>query len=254
MPITVAVANQKGGVGKTTTATTLAHVLGLMGRRVLLVDVDPQGNATSGVGASVAGRSPAFAPPSEAAAPVETEWHGVHCLPAGRDLEGLADRATPATFRENLARTASARFDVVLVDCPPSLGPLTRSALAAGDFVLIPIQCEYYPLEGLVQLLGAVRRARARTHRPAVAGVLFTMYDPAAELTREVETEVRGKLDEPVLRTVIPRDPAVAEAPSHCLSVIDYAPRSPGARAYAELGLELACAGGPLAPRSPDDG
>jgi chromosome partitioning protein len=251
---TVAVANQKGGVGKTTTATTLAHVLGLMGRRVLLVDVDPQGNATSGVGARVADRSPAFTPPGDGPGPVPTDWQGVHCLPAGRDLESLADRATAATLRENLARAAPARFDVVLLDCPPSLGPLTRSALAASDHVLIPIQCEYYPLEGLVQLLAAVRRSRTETHDLAVAGVLFTMYDPAAALTAEVESEVRGKLDEPVLHTVIPRDPAVAEAPSHCLSVLDYAPRSPGARAYAELGLELAADGGPLAERKDDHG
>ena len=127
---------------------------------------------------------------------------------------------------------------MVLIDCPPSLGHLTRNALAASEGVLIPIQCEYYPLEGLVQLVGTIRHEAARTPL-AVAGVLFTMYDPAAELSKEVEAEVRGKLAEPVFNTVIPRDTAVAEAPSHCLSVIEYAPRSKGSRAYVELALEV---------------
>jgi chromosome partitioning protein len=128
---------------------------------------------------------------------------------------------------------------VVLIDCPPSLGALTQNALAAADSVIVPIQCEYYPLEGLVQLLAAVQHARGPNPRLAVGGVLLTMFDPLSGLAAEVETEVRTKLHEPVFSTVIPRDPAVAEAPSHCLSVIDYAPRSPGARAYADLAQEL---------------
>ena len=136
-------------------------------------------------------------------------------------------------------RLAAGAFDAVLIDCPPSLGPLTRSALAASSAVIVPIQCEYYPLEGLVQLLATVRHSARLNPGLAVGGVLLTMYDPAAQLSRDVEAEVRAKLAEPVFTTVIPRDPAVAEAPSHCRSVIDYAPRSPGARAYVRLALEV---------------
>ena len=239
MPLVLSVANQKGGVGKTTTATTLAHALGLIGHSVLLVDVDPQGNATSGIGLEVAARSPAFAPAGSPCTPLDTGWLGVKCLPAGRDLENLPARLAPTALKDNLARLAPDAFDAVLIDCPPSLGPLTRNALAASDGVIIPIQCEYYPLEGLVQLISALRQAVATNPCLSVTGVLLTMYDSSADLSREVEGEVRAKLSHPVFRTVIPRDVAVAEAPSHCRSVIDYAPRSAGARAYVELAAEL---------------
>jgi len=206
VPAILAVANQKGGVGKTTTATSLAHGLALAGRTVLLIDLDPQANATSGLGLEAVQASPAFADGPLADGIAETTWPGVSAVPAGRDLAHRAQRglAAPTVLRDRMA-----------------------------------IACEYYPLEGLVQLLGAVRAA-ARIHPPlAVAGVLLTMYDPTADLAREVEQEVRTKLDEPVLEAVIPRDPAVAEAPSHCRSIIDYAPRSPGARGYVDLALEV---------------
>jgi len=240
MAVTLCVANQKGGVGKTTTATCLAHALALAGRQVLVVDVDPQANATSGMGLAPVPASPAFA-----ASPVDgliaTAWSGVWALPAGRDLERLAVRGvvSPLVLKSNLARLPTPQFAAILIDCPPSLGMITQNALAAAQRVIVPIQCEYYPLEGLVQLLAAVRQAAQTNPGLSVAGVLLTMFDPAADLSREVETEVRTKLKDPVFRTVIPRDPAVAEAPSHCLSVLDYAPRSPGAKAYAELALEI---------------
>jgi len=147
--------------------------------------------------------------------------------------------ASPLVLKACLERLPTPRFAAILIDCPPSLGMITQNALAAAHGVVVPIQCEYYPLEGLVQLLSAVRQAAQTNPALSVAGVLLTMFDPAADLSREVETEVRTKLKEPVFRTVIPRDPAVAESPSHCLSVLDYAPRSPGAKAYAELALEI---------------
>ena len=240
MPVTFCVANQKGGVGKTTTATCLAHALALTGREILVVDVDPQANATSGMGLAPAAASPAFAGVA-ADGIVATAWQGVWAVPAGRDLERLAVRGIPSALalRANLERLPTQRFAAILIDCPPSLGTITQNALAAAEGVIVPIQCEYYPLEGLVQLLAAVRQAAQANAALSVAGVLLTMFDPAADLGREVEAEVRTKLSEPVFRTVIPRDPAVAEAPSHCLSVLDYAPRSPGAKAYGELALEI---------------
>jgi chromosome partitioning protein len=240
VPVILSVANQKGGVGKTTTATNLANAFGLAGRSVLVVDVDPQGNATSGMGVEIAAESPGFASSGQGPVVVQTTWRNVACMPAARDLERLATHPhlPQGLLKHNLARLVDRQFDLVLIDCPPSLGHLTRSALAASDAVLIPIQCEYYPLEGLVQLIGAVRY-EARKAPLKVAGILLTMYDPEAELTHEVEGEVRGKLEEPVFRTAIPRDTAVAESPSHCLSVIDYAPRSRGAKAYADLALEM---------------
>ena len=241
MPTILAVANQKGGVGKTTTATSLAHGLALAGRQVLLVDLDPQANATSGVGLEAVAESPVFAGPALGDGISATAWPNVWAVPAGCDLQARSDRGLPRTgdLRDGLAALDDGRFGAVLVDCPPSLGPLTQAALAAAHGVLVPIQCEYYPLEGLVQLLRAVEAAGASNSRLAVAGIVLTMYDPEAALAREVEAEVRGKLDQPVFEAVIPRDSAVSEAPSHCLSVIDYAPRSAGARGYVGLTLEM---------------
>jgi chromosome partitioning protein len=245
VPPVLAVANQKGGVGKTTTATCLAHGLAMTGRRVLVVDIDPQGNATSGMGVDPVPQSAAFADRFSPDSVVPTPWPGVSAIPAGHDLERLAVHGLPSrdVLHRILGALPAGLFDAILIDCPPSLGPLTQNALAAATSVLVPIQCEYYPLEGLVQLLGAVRQSAVANPALAIAGVLFTMYDPAADLSREVEAEVRGKLSEPVFRTVIPRDVAVAEAPSHCRSVIDYAPRSPGARGYMDLTLEVLARG-----------
>ena len=245
MPPILAVANQKGGVGKTTTATNLAYALALTGRSILVVDVDPQGNATSGIGLAIAPRSAAFLSAGLAQGIVPTVWPGVSAVPAGHDLERLAIQGlpSPVILRTNLEQLEPGRFGAILIDCPPSLGPLTQNALAAASAAIVPIQCEYYPLEGLVQLLSAVRQAAGVNPTLRVAGVLLTMYEPSAGLSGEVEKEVREKLTEPVFNVVIPRDPAVAEAPSHCRSVIEYAPRSRGARGYVELALEVCSAG-----------
>jgi len=241
VPVILAVANQKGGVGKTTTATSLAHGLALAGRTVLVVDLDPQANATSGLGLEAVAESAVFAEGDVADGIRQTPWPGVWAVPAGYDLQRRSSRPLPrpTVLRERLGGLADGRFDAVLVDCPPSLGPLTQIALAAAAGVLVPIQCEYYPLEGLVQLLRAVGQAAAVNPALGVAGIVLTMYAPRAALAREVESEVRDKLDEPVFDMVIPRDAAVSEAPSHCRSVIDYAPRSPGARGYVNLTLEV---------------
>jgi chromosome partitioning protein len=196
MPVILCVANQKGGVGKTTTATCLAHALALTGRKVLVVDVDPQANATSGMGLAPVPASPAFAGPA-ADGVIATAWSGVWAIPAGRDLERLAVRgvASPLVLKANLERLPTPGFAAVLIDCPPSLGMITQNALAAAQGVIVPIQSEYYPLEGLVQLLSAVRQATQTNPGLSVAGVLLTMFDPAAELSREVEIEVRTKLN-----------------------------------------------------------
>jgi chromosome partitioning protein len=238
---TLCIANQKGGVGKTTTATCLAHALALAGRRVLVIDVDPQANATSGMGLAPLPASPAFVAGALPAAIAEDCWPGVSAVPAGHDLEALAARGLPSPFvlKTNLQKIPQGRFDVILIDCPPSLGLLTQNAVAASTAIIIPIQCEYYPLEGLVQLLGAVQQMVTINPDLKVGGILLTMVDPKVELSREVEAEVRSKLTERVFKAVIPRDTAVAEAPSHCRSVIDYAPRSPGTRGYVQLAAEL---------------
>jgi chromosome partitioning protein len=245
MAATLCVANQKGGVGKTTTATCLAHALALTGRQVLVVDIDPQANATSGMGLAALPASPAFVADALPGAIAWDCWPGVSAVPAGEDLEALATRglASPFVLRTNLQKIPVGRFDVILIDCPPSLGLLTQNAVAASSAVIVPIQCEYYPLEGLVQLLSAVKQLGSINPDLKIGGILLTMVDPAAALSREVENEVRSKLKERVFKAVIPRDPAVAEAPSHCRSVIDYAPRSPGARGYAQLALEVVDAG-----------
>lgn len=238
------VANQKGGVGKTTTAVNLAAGLAKSGARTLLVDLDPQCNATTGLGkaptqshALVSGQ-----PLHEAIEPTEEE--DLDLLPGSRrfgDVEALArdDGPDAVVFERRLMAGANA-YDFMLIDCPPSLGQLTKTALAASTEVLMPIQCEYFAMEGLAQMIDVIRGVMERPERQLeFGGIVLTMYDPTLELTHEVEAEVREFFGEVVYQSVIPRDVAVSEAPSHGLPVLDYAPRSRGTRAYVELCMEV---------------
>jgi chromosome partitioning protein len=240
----ISVANQKGGVGKTTTAINLAAGLAKAGRTALVVDIDPQCNATSGLGVEPAPRHPLVAGRALADAVAPTSQPRLSVLPgshslADADALSASNRQRASLLRQQINGELSA-FDYILLDCPPSLGQLTRAALGASNEVFVPIQCEYFAMEGLSQIIELARQAKARDNpRLEIGGIVLTMYDPALELANEVADEVRGYFAETVFRTPIPRDVRVSEAPSHGLSVLDYSPRARGARAYAELVLEV---------------
>jgi chromosome partitioning protein len=249
----VAVANQKGGVGKTTTTINLAASLALADRRVLLVDVDPQGNLTSGVGQK--GKAPAAGTiyaaltslePTTDARPfiIPTVVDRLHLIPADRNLTGAEIEMVTLSGREERLRLliASVRsdYDYIYIDCPPSLGLMTLNALVAADAVLIPLHCEYFALEGLADLVGTIRRVRAALNPSLdIEGVLLTMFDERTNLGQQVATDVRQFFKEKVFRTVIPRNVRLGEAPSHGLPVILYDVKSRGAEAYITLAREV---------------
>lgn len=240
----ICIANQKGGVGKTTTAVNLSVGLAKAGERTLLVDLDPQCNATSGVGLAPANAHPLLLEKPLRDSLQTTHWENLTLLPGSRsfvDVDRLERGETrdSAVLRQNLD-AGMASFDYVLIDCPPSLGQLTQAALNASTEVLMPIQCEFYAMEGLTQMIHVIRDIMQQGEgRLTFGGILLTMYDPSLELTHEVDNEVREFFGDIVFDTVIPRDVSVSEAPSHGLSVMDYAPRSRGCRAYLELCMEV---------------
>jgi chromosome partitioning protein len=249
------IANQKGGVGKTTTAVNLAASLSQHGIRVLVVDLDPQGNASTALDVDHhVGRESVYnvlveeRPISEIVTEVEG-MPGLYCVPATIDLAGAEIELVPLVARESrLARSIGAldttNFDYVLIDCPPSLGLLTINALVAAEEVLIPIQCEYYALEGLEQLLRTLELVRGHLNaKLRISTILLTMYDGRTRLASQVADDVRSHFGDVVLQTIIPRSVRVSEAPSYGQSVITYDPASTGAVAYAEAARELAYRG-----------
>ena len=249
----VAVANQKGGVGKTTTTINLAASLALADRNVLLVDVDPQGNLTSGVGqkgrASEAGTVynalTSLEPTTDAASfIISTTIDRLHLIPAERNLTGAEIEMVTLSGREERLRALvdplRDRYDYIFIDCPPSLGLLTLNALVAADAVLIPLHCEYFALEGLADLVGTMRRVRAALNPGLdIDGVLLTMFDERTNLGQQVASDVRNFFKEKVFRTVIPRNVRLGEAPSHGMPVILYDAKSRGAEAYRALAREV---------------
>ena len=240
------VSNQKGGVGKTTTAISLGAALVERGQRVLIIDLDPQGNATSGLGAGKTGAIYGVLlkeiPITESV--VHTEMEGLDLIPSGPDMAGAEVELVPVMAREfrlrQALRAAASSYDTAIIDCPPSLGLLTVNALAAGDAVLVPVQCEYYALEGLAQLLDTIEAVRQRLNdRLEVLAIVLTMEDRRNRLSMQVIEEVRKHFPKLVARTRIPRTVRLAEAPSHGKPISVYDPHSVAAKAYAELAAEV---------------
>ena len=249
MALVLAVANQKGGVGKTTTSINLAASLAAMQREVLLVDLDPQGNATTGSGIQKGDTEYSIYDVlidgvSASEAMINAEAAGYHLLPATVDLTGAEIELLEITEWEyrlkNALQQASDNYDYVIIDCPPSLGLLTINGLAAADAVIIPMQCEYYALEGLTALVDTISRITGKLN-PAlhIGGIVRTMFDPRNSLTKEVSNDLMHHFGDTVFHTVIPRNVRLAEAPSYGVPILYYDKQSRGARAYLALAGEL---------------
>ena len=245
----IAVANQKGGVGKTTTAINLSAALAESGQRVLAVDMDPQGNLSSGLGITRKDFDAGTYEMLMGAAAFDnvvkkTETEGLLLLPADMDLSGAEIELLEMPERERSLKKHLDRiredFDFILIDCPPSLSLLTINALTAADAVLVPIQCEYYALEGLSQIMNTIELVRKRLNPGLrMEGVVFTMFDTRNNLCRQVVDSVRGSLHEHIFDTLIPRNVRLAEAPSFGMPITEYDPRSAGAESYRLLAAEV---------------
>ncbi|WP_172199002.1 ParA family protein [Saccharibacillus qingshengii] len=245
----IAIANQKGGVGKTTTSVNLSAGLAKLGKRVLLIDIDPQGNSTSGVGINKADVQHCIydilineVHPKEVV--VSTHIEGLDVIPATIQLAGAEIELVPVMSRELRLKKSihliKKDYDYILIDCPPSLGILTINSLTAADSVIIPIQCEYYALEGLSQLLNTVRLVQKQLNTELqIEGVLLTMLDARTNLGIQVIEEVKKYFQDKVYETIIPRNVRLSEAPSHGQTIMTYDPRSKGAEYYMELAREV---------------
>ena len=245
----IAVVNQKGGVGKTTTTVNVTSAVGALGKRTLLVDIDPQGNATSGVGVDKRAGAPSTYELLIGNATVgevlqHTPFQNVDVLPAGMALAGAEIELVEVPRRENRLKAALAelrdQYDYIFIDCPPSLGLLTLNALCAADTLIVPIQCEYYALEGLSQLMATVRQVKRLYNAELdLEGVLLTMYDGRLNLTQQVVVEVKKFFPRKVFATPIPRSVRLSEAPSFGKPINYYDKHSKGAKAYDALAQEL---------------
>ena len=245
----IAIANQKGGVGKTTTAINLSASLAANDIRVLLIDSDPQGNATTGVGISKREDHPTLyqvllGEADITSAIIKTEFEGLDIIPSNKDLVAANIELVDLQNRESRLRDRlepiRSRYDYILIDCPPALDLLTLNAMVASDSILIPIQCEFFALEGVSQLLDTIDRVRESFGRNLkVEGVLLTMYDDRTNLTRQVEQDLRSFFETAVFQTVIPRSIRLAEAPSFGKPILSYDVRSRGAESYIQLAKEI---------------
>lgn len=248
-PRIISIINQKGGVGKSTTAVNLAAALGELGKKVLIVDFDPQGNSTSGLGIEKEELEQCVYDALLNDVPAENLLIQANCnnvtvIPATIQLAGAEIELVSAMARETrlkeLLEPVQENYDFVFIDCPPSLGLLTINALTAADSVLIPIQCEYYALEGVTKLLESMRMVKSKINKGLeVFGVLLTMYDSRTSLANQVVDEVKQYFGDKVFNTLIPRTVKISEAPSFGMSVIQYAPQNKGAQSYMELAEEV---------------
>ena len=245
----IAIANQKGGVGKTTTSVNLSACLAFLGKKVLLMDIDPQGNASSGIGVAKGDLETCVYDvliddePAENVV-IQSKLDNLHVLPATISLAGAEIELVSTISRElrlkNALEGVRERYDYIIIDCPPSLGLLTINALTAADSVIIPVQCEYYALEGLSQLLSTIRLVQKHLNKNLmIDGVLLTMLDARTNLGLQVIEEVKKYFQDKVYKTVVPRNVRLSEAPSHGEPIITYDAKSRGAEVYLELAREV---------------